>query len=303
MVLVQRRDSFRKILTLETKAAPFILLLPLLITLLTVTVFPTVFAFSVSLMNYKLDSPVHVFQGFANYVRILSDLRFWNGMKNTLVFSASAIVLEISLGMVLASLLNQKIHGRSFLRTAMLIPMISTPVVISLLWILFLNPQYGLVNYLFSLVRLPLQVWLATPSQALWALVLIDVWEWTPFAILVLMSGMQSISEELYEAAQIDSANQFQTFMHITLPSLRPFILVVAVFRFMDSFKWFDTFAVVTKGGPGISTENWSFYAYSVAFEFFDMGYSAALGVIMLIVVTAISQMLLKRVFQTATWD
>jgi len=287
----------REILTLETKHAPFILLTPLVLTLLLVTIFPTFYALSVSFMDFKLDSAIRTFSGFNNYLRIFVDRRFWNGFQNTLTFTLGAIFFQILIGMIIALFLNRQIFAVGVLKTIILIPMISTPVVISLLWVLLLNPQYGLLNYFFDVLNLQPQNWLGNKGQALGALILIDVWEWTPFAVLVFLAGLQSIPDEVFEAAEIDGARSHQKFLFITLPSIKPFILIVAVFRFMDAFKWFDTFAVVTKGGPGISTENWSLYGYINAFEFFDMGYSAGIGVIMLIVATIFTQTALKRIF------
>ncbi len=289
--------GLKRHLVLESKYAPLVLLLPLIAALLFTTLFPTIYALGTSMTDFKLDSSVRNFAGLDNYVRIFSDLRFWNGLKNTLIFTIGAISLEIVLGMAISILLVRISFGSNLLKSVILIPMISTPVVISLMWSLLLNPQFGLLNYLLDIIGLPPQNWLALKGQALWALILIDVWEWTPFAVLVLMAGLQSIPEEMYEAGAIDGAKPWQAFRYITIPFLQPFILVVTVFRFMDAFRWFDTIAVVTKGGPGVSTENWSYYGYITAFKHLDMGYSAALGIIMLIVVISVSQMLIKRIF------
>ncbi len=294
---VSRKARIIQTITLERKSAPLLLMLPLIITLLAITVFPIIYAVRTSLMHYELDSAVRGFNGFKNYIKIFFDLRFWNGFKNTMVFTFGAISCEIVIGMGISLLLNKNPSGSSALKTLFLIPMISTPVVISLMWVLILNPQFGLINFFLKGLGLPPQAWLANTGQAMMALIMIDVWEWTPFAILVFIAGLQSISQEIYEASAIDGANPWQNFRYITLPSLRPFILIVTVFRFMDAFRWFDTIAVVTKGGPGISTENWSFYGYISAFQRLDMGYSAALGVIMLIIVISVSQFFIKRVF------
>lgn len=285
-------------LQLETKYAPFILLIPLLVTLLVITVFPIIYALITSFQDFRLDASTKSFIGFRNYLTIITDLRFWNGLKNTLTFSFGAIIFELFIGLIISLLLVRSCFGSSVLKSLILIPMVSTPVVISLIWILLLNPQFGLLNYFFSLLHIPPQSWLASPKQAMWALILVDVWEWTPFAVLVLIAGLQSIPEELYEAAAIDGAKSFQAFRFITLPYLEPFILIVMVFRFMDAFRWFDTIAVITKGGPGISTETWSYYGYITAFKHLDMGYSAALGVIMLFTVVFISQLFIKRIFR-----
>ena len=289
-------NQIRETLCLENRYARVVLLTPAVVILAAITIVPIIYALSVSLTEYQLDSSIREFAGLRHYARALGDARFWNGLGNTIEFSIGALLFEIVLGMAIALGMNRIRWASGLMRSLIIIPMLSTPVVVALLWILMLSPQYGLINYLFSVIGLPPQTWLSEPRYALWALIFVDVWEWTPFAVLILYAGLQSIPPEIYEAAEIDGAGPFQTFSKVTFPSLEPFILVVAVFRFMDAFRWFDTIAVITKGGPGNSTETWSLYGYFTAFEFLDMGYSAALGVLMLLVVIVTCQFIIKRV-------
>ena len=294
-------NQIRETLCLENRYAQVVLLAPAAAILAGITVVPIIYALGVSFTEYQLDSTIREFAGLRHYARALGDSRFWNGLGSTVKFAIGALLFEIVLGMVIALGMNRIRWGSGLMRSLIIIPMLSTPVVVALLWILMLNPQYGLINYLFGVIGLPPQTWLSEPKYALWALVLVDIWEWTPFAVLILFAGLQSIPPEIYEAAEIDGAGAFQIFLRVTFPSLQSFILVVTVFRFMDAFRWFDTIAVITKGGPGSSTETWSLYGYFTAFEFLDMGYSAALGVLMLLVVIFTCQFIIKRVLTGET--
>lgn len=140
------------------------------------------------------------------------------------------------------------------------------------------------------------QSWLAHESTAIWALVVVDVWEWSPFVALVLLAGLQSLPNEPYEAAEVDGASKWQAFVHLTLPLMKPYIIIAIIFRFMDLFRWFDTIYVMTKGGPGTATETLNMFGYLTGFEFLNMGYAAVIGIIMLIIIIVVSQTIIKRV-------
>ncbi|KLU59075.1 trehalose transport system permease protein SugA [Peptococcaceae bacterium CEB3] len=289
--------TIRRVLTLETRLAPFQLLGPLIIVLFAITIFPTVYAIWASTLYWHLDVSAKHFVGIANFQHMFYDLRFWNAFKNTAIFTVGSLICELVLGMAIALLMVNSHFGSRLSKSLILIPMLSTPVVVGLMWVLLYDPQFGLLNYLFNLVGLPRQSWLASEHYALVALIVIDIWEWTPFVVLILMAGLQSLPSDIYEAARCDGAGAWQAFRNVTLPLMKPFISIALVFRFMDAFRWFDTIYVVTKGGPGIATENWSMYGYLTGFSYLNMGYSAAMGVVMLIVIIAISQLIIKRLF------
>lgn len=281
--------------TLETASAYRLLLAPLVVLLLAITVVPTLFAIYTSTHDYRLTELDKDFIGISNFVDVLKDGRFWGSFKTTSLYIVGALIPELILGLILAMLLQRNFRGNKLAKSLFLLPTITTPVVIGLIWIMMYDPQFGIINYIFHSLGLPGQTWLSNPKTALWVLVSIDIWEWTPFVALILYAGLQSVPNEPYESASVDGANRLQTFFHLTLPFLTPYLVIACIFRLMDTFKWFDTIYVMTKGGPGTSTETLNMYAYLTGFKFLDMGHAAAIGIIMLVVITVLSQIIAKK--------
>jgi len=187
-------NRLRKALTLETKSAPVILLTPIFVFLLAITIFPLIYAIATSFQYFHLSDPLgRSFVGFKNYAYLLEDPRFWNSLKNTFQFITFSLLFEITLGFVLALLLNQKFRGAGMAKTMVLLPMITTPVVVALIWVMILDPQFGIFNYLMGQLGLKPQTWLSQENTALWVIIGVDVGEWTPFVALVLLSGLQSL--------------------------------------------------------------------------------------------------------------
>lgn len=295
-VTKSQKNRIVSLLTLETKSAPKILMGPIVVFLLAITVFPTVYALYISSHNYHLADPLgRKFVGLGNFMTLFTDPRFWNAFKNTSIFMGGSLILEIILGFILALLIAKNFRGSSIVKSVFLLPTITTPVVVGLIWIMLYDPQFGIINYVLSFFMEP-QAWLANERTAIWALVVVDVWEWSPFVALVLLAGLQSLPNEPYEAAEVDGASKWMTFLHLTLPLMKPYILIALIFRFMDLFRWFDTIYVMTKGGPGTATETLNMFGYLTGFEFLNMGYAAAIGIVMLIVIIIVSQTIIKRV-------
>ena len=283
------------IFSLETKAAPKLLLLPIVIFLLSLTVFPLIYAILTSLQYYVLSDPLAKrFIWLQNYTKMLYDGRFWNSLVNTFHFIAVSLTLEMVLGIIMALLLARKFLGSGLAKTLLLLPTITTPVVVGLIWIMLYDPQFGLINYLLVELGFHPQAWLDSEKSAMWALIIVDVWEWTPFVALVLLAGLQSLPVEPYEAAMVDGASPFQRFIHLTLPLLKPYLIIAFLIRFMDAFRWFDTIYIMTKGGPGTATETVNMYGYLTGFNFLNMGYAATLGITMLVLITFISTLVVK---------
>lgn len=198
--------------------------------------------------------------------------------------------------MGLALLLNQELKGRGLLRSFILLPMMCTNVVIGLMWRLLLNYQYGLVNYyLGRLGFLPVE-WLSSPDVAMASVVLVDVWNTTSFVALMLLAGLQSLPDEPYEAARIDGASPIQSFFYLTLPLLKPIILVTLLWRFIDTFRIFDVVYLLTAGGPARATETVSIYIYRYGFQSFNLGVSAASSFIMLLIMLVVAGFLVKTI-------
>lgn len=282
------------------KIEPAFYIAPAFIVLAVILLYPLGYALWLSfhqwtLRTFKQGIP---FIGFQNYADLFSNPDFLNSLKVTFTFVILAISFELILGMALALLLNREIKGKGLFRSMILLPMMCTNVVIGLMWRLLLNYQYGLVNYyLGQLGILPVE-WLSSPQVAMASVVLVDVWNTTSFVALMLLAGLQSLPEEPYEAAKVDGASSRQTFLHLTLPLLKPIILVVLLWRFIDTFRIFDVIYLLTAGGPARATETVSIYVYRYGFQSFNLGVAAASSFIMLVIMLIIAGLLARSIGQ-----
>jgi multiple sugar transport system permease protein len=226
-----------------------------------------------------------------NFARLLSDQFFLAALGHTLVYAASALSLEFFLGLGLAVLMNNRLRGRGLFRAALLVPMMLPTVVAGVVWRLMLNPNFGAINGTLKGMGLNTAAltWTSSPRLAMLSVVAVDVWQWTPFMFLILLAGLQAIPQEPYEAALIDGSSAWQTFRHVTLPLLKPAILVALLLRTMDLLRVFDQVFILTEGGPGFATETISLYIYRTAFRFSDFGYAAAMSFVLLIITNIVS--------------
>ncbi len=285
----------------KEKTTGWLLLIPALVVLGFVFVYPIMRAFWLSLFAENLGTELEpVFTGLNNYGRMIGDGRFWVSMWNTTVFTLFSVGLELVLGMLTALVLNRSFRGRSIVRTIALIPWALPTAVMGLAWAWIFNDQFGVVNDL--LLRLGLIEtginWLGQPTLAMAALIIADVWKTTPFISIILLAGLQSIPEDLYEAHAIDGANAWQSFYQITLPLIMPQVLIALLFRFAQAFGIFDLVQVMTGGGPAGTTETVSIYIYSTVMRYLDFGYGAAMVVItflLLIIAVAITAWFLSK--------
>src|SRR6185312_17467437 len=227
----------------------------------------------------------------ANFARLASDQFFLAALAHTLFYATAALTVEFLLGLGLAVLMNSKLRGRGFFRALLLIPMMLPAVVVGVVWRLLLNPNYGPINSGLRAAGMntDLLTWTATPKLAMFSVILVDCWQWTPFMFLVLLAGLQAIPQEPYEAAMIDGASAWQTFRHVTLPLLRPAMLIALLLRTMDLLRVFDQIFILTEGGPGLATETLGLYIYRTAFRFSNFGYAAAMSFVLLIITNIIS--------------
>ncbi len=269
---------------------PFIL--PALIVVLAVIVFPWVFTIWMSLNEWKITSGAS-FVGMENYIRLPGDPRFVESVVHTIWFTFLAVVLPLILGLLAALVFHSSFPLRGFLRGIFVMPMMATPVAIALVWTMMFHPQLGVLNYLLSLVGIPPQLWVFHPASVIPSLVLVETWQWTPLVMLILLGGLASIPTEPYESALIDGANGWQMFRYITLPLLTPFLMIAAIIRSIDAVKSFDIIYAITQGGPGTASETINLYLYSVAFAYYDVGYGSAIAVVFFILVVALALLLL----------
>lgn len=249
---------------------------PALALLAAVAIYPILAASWMSLHRIILVFGEERFVGLDNYRFLVSDARFWGALGNTLYFSLVAVTVELLLGLAIALLLDLAMRGRALLRAAVLLPWAITTVVSAKIWAFLFNPEYGLVTRVLPGQELN---WLGTPGLAMHAAILVDVWKTTPFMALLLLAGLQGIPRDVYRAARVDGASQWQIFRRITLPLLKPAIAVAVLFRALDAFRVFDAVYVLTDGGPANTTETLSIYAYKTLMRSGDFGYGSALSV------------------------
>jgi multiple sugar transport system permease protein len=277
-------------------------LLPALIATLAVIIVPLFFSFGVSFYHYVLTEPRNIyFDGFVNFARALRDPTFADSLRTTAIYGVGSVTVELVLGMMFALVVTGLTRGQGILRTAMLVPMFITPTVVAFMWRFILHGDLGIMNYLLRSVGLPGPVWLGTPILALASVMLVDIWRNTPFMFLVYLAGMQSLPTELYEAASVDGATPWQQFLRVTLPMLRPLILVSLIIRGMDALREFDTIFIMTGGGPGNATETIALATYRYSFRNYDMGLGSAVsyvifGVVFLLSLVFVRQMQKSRV-------
>lgn len=272
---------------------PALFLAPALAVLLALSIYPLIYSVTISLQQ---ETAAGITWGVGNFARLFSDNFFWTAMGHTFVYAAAALTCEFLLGLGLALLLNNQIRGRSFFRASLLVPMMLPTVVVGVVWRLMLNPNFGAVNGTLKQFGIDTEslTWTASQKLAMLSVIAVDVWQWTPFVFLVLLAGLQAIPQEPYEAALIDGSNRLQTFWHVTLPLLKPSILIVLLLRTMDLLRVFDQIFILTEGGPGFATETISLYIYRAAFRFFDFGYAAAMSFVLLALTNVISAVYIK---------
>lgn len=265
-----------------------IFLVPGMTVLAVILVYPLAYSLGLSFYNYYLPVPRTTFVGLDNFRFILADDAFWEALGVTARFTGAAVAIEVVLGIAVALLLDTRIPCRRFVNTVVLLPMAITPAVAGLLMRWMFESNWGLVNYFLGLIGVRGPGWTGDPAWALWSIIFADVWQNTPFVILVVYAGLQSVPVEPLEAAMVDGASRAQTLAHVVFPFLRPLVLFVLIIRSMDAFRIFDQVFVMTGGGPGTATQTITFYNYVMAFRQLRMGRASALGVITLLILSLV---------------
>jgi len=269
----------------------FLMTLPALLTLTALIIFPLGYLLYTTMLKvnrFTPDVPAK-FVGLQNYVTVFNDRYMLTAIGNTFFFVFVSVAIELVIGMAVALLIYRPLKGRILLRTLLLAPVMIAPVVAALQWRWLYTDQYGVINYVLSLVGIQGPLWLADPKIAMWSIIIVDIWITFPFMMLVLEAGLTSVSEELIESAEVDGANYWQRFFSIILPIISPTILVVILIRVMDAFRIFDTIYVLTRGGPGVVTETVSTYAYRIAFTNLNFESAGALSVLATLIVAIFS--------------
>jgi multiple sugar transport system permease protein len=264
--------------------------IPALILMSIVTIYPVLHVLYLSFHRKLLIFDISKFVMFENYMFLIHDDRFWNALKNTAYFTFISVSIELVLGLCIALLLQRSFKFKGLLRAVVLIPWAVPTVVSARMWEWMYNTDFGIVNYIFGTTI----NWLGNPFWAIHAAIFMDVWKTTPFVAILLIAGLQVIPQELYHAAKIDGARSGAIFRSITLPLLKPIILVVLIFRTLDAFRVFDAVYVLTGGGPANTTETLSIYAYKVLFQTLQFGFGATISVVIFFCTGCISVFYIK---------
>ncbi len=285
---------------IQSRYLPYALVAPALAVLAVAVVYPIGFNLFASVHRWNLltsDGP-EAFVGLNGMASILADGAFWHSVRVTMTITIAAVALEFGLGLALALLVNEDIRGARLLRTLIVAPIMATPLVVALIFRLMWHGEFGVINYGTSLFGFPPVAWLSQPTTALVAVVTTEVWHNTSFVFLVLLGALQMLPSEPYEAATIDGASWLQKLRYITLPLLKPAILVALLFRTVFAIRMFDEIWVLTRGGPENATESISLLLYKSAFEVFDVAHAAGLSILLLVLTSLLALVMVKTLYR-----
>jgi len=277
------------------------MVLPTALVILALGIVPLLYSLALSFQRRDLQHPnADQFVGLANYSTALADPRVWASMLNTLALVVGGVALEFLLGLGLALVLVNELRGKRFFIPILMLPVMMVPVVVALTWRMLWDNQYGAINQILSWIagREVNIIWLAYKNTAMIAILITQVWQWTPFMFLVLLAGLTAVNRDLYEAAALDGASWWASFRDITLPGIAHVIAVAILFRLLDAFKIFDLVFILTQGGPGTATETISWYIYQLGYKFFNMGYGAAVSYLLVIFLTVAATLYVGRFFR-----
>lgn len=265
-------------------------MLPAAVALALVLAVPLGYSFIVSFFDTNLKrAGIGNFVGLGNYIRALQDSYFIGSAWTTVKFTICVVLAEFILGLVIALLLNSNIRGKNLYFSIIIIPMMITPIAVGLTWRLLLHSNLGIVNYLLSFLGVSEKAWLADPSLALGTVMFIDVWQQVPYMVLVILAGLVTLPTEPYEAAAIDGATRMQTFCRLTIPMMMPTFTVVVLLRAITALKTYDLVYVLTRGGPGTTTEVISYHIYQQAFRYTEIGQASAMSYLLMLFIVPLA--------------
>jgi multiple sugar transport system permease protein len=272
-------------------------LLPALVYLMLLAIFPLVWTLTLSLTRWNANTMERPeFIGLGNFRYFLfEDPRFWHDLRFTAMYVGIAVSVELLLGLLLASLLSQSFRGKNFFRVIFLIPMACPPIAVAFLWRMMLHPDIGVINSALQAIGLGAVKWTTSPAVAPFTIIMVDIWEWTPFMFLALLAALQALPTELYQSAAVDGATSWQMFRGITLPLITPMIITVSLIRAIDAFKLFELVFGITGAGPGGATESLSYYVYLIGMKWFKLGRGSAISWLFVVVLIGLALILISR--------
>jgi multiple sugar transport system permease protein len=275
----------------------WLLVAPAVVLILLLTVYPLGYSIWVDFVNYDAQVPGHRFVGLDNFRAVIEDPIARQALWHTAFLSAGAVALELALGLLLALSMVKAFFGRRLLITLFILPLFIAPVIVGQFWSLLLTEPYGPANWLLTqLLGHDVHInWTTSTPGNYVSIILADAWQWTPFMFVIILAGLSSIPEELYEAADLDGAKPLRAFFFVTLPLVMPIILLAVTFRLLDAVKLFDVIYVLTGGGPGTDTYTASFYLYQQGYQLFHLGPATAGSWLFLLIVTVCASFLVRR--------
>ncbi len=273
------------------KILSWVFLMPVVITLLIAAFIPLGYGFVLSFYKYKLNMPsIPIrFVGLQNYIDIFSDELFRQSLSNNILFAVLSVSIEMFLGIIIAMLLSDDNKLSRTMTTVLLIPMIIAPVASGTLWRMMLDRTFGIINYLISFIGIEAVSWLGDPTIAIYTIVFVDIWQFTPYVAILILSSIKAIPRSFMDSARVDGASPWKLFWKIILPISSPVIIVVMMVRFIDAFKVFDTIFVMTQGGPGNATEMLPTYIYRQGIKFFKVGYSSSTAILFVLTMSMVA--------------
>lgn len=271
-------------MTRLSKIRPYLMVLPAFLVLFCFAILPIFYMFFLSLFRWNMMSSM-TFAGLKNYIELFQNEGFLQALRNTLIFVVWGVTFNVGLALLLALFLRKKMLLNRFLQSVVFAPHVISLVSIAFIWLWFMDPDFGLLNYLISLLGIPPSRWLNSPSTALNSLVIVAVWKGLGYDTLIILSGLQSIPKYLYEAAAMDKAKGFSSFTRITLPMLSPTLFFVILVNIIGYFKVFETIQIMTQGGPMNSTSTLVYYIYEYGFQYFKIGYASSAGVVLMVLI------------------
>jgi multiple sugar transport system permease protein len=293
--VAQRRVAVPSFWAREQARTLLLMLLPSVVTLVLVVAYPTFSLVHASLQSWNLFAGERTFVGLSNFETILRDPIFRRSLARTSVYTVACVSVEVTFGFALGAAFNRELRGVGFLRTLLIAPLLIAPVATGLIWRFMYEPSIGVVNQLLEAVGFRPVLWISSISLALFSVGVVEVWQWTPFAFLVLLAGMQAIPESLDEAAQLDGASWLRRFWYVQRPLLMPLVSVIVLIRSIDVFRTFDLIYVMTRGGPGNATYLLSFYNYVLGFTQFQMGTASAAALLIMLIAGGFTSVLLGQ--------
>ena len=288
-----------KISSISQKKLALILIIPAVVVIFGIVIYPLLNALYQSFFNTNLAYPqLTKFIGLGNYLSVFKDIYFWKSIYNTVYFTVISMILELIFGFIVALTLNEKFFMKWLVRTLIIIPWAIPPVVNATVWKWIANSEYGSLNSILSSLGIikEYRIWLSNPFWSMMAVILADVWKYTPLVAIMFLAALQTIPEDLYEAAKIDGASSFRRTMSITIPLIKPTIIVVLILRTFEAFKVFDLIFVMTRGGPAFKTTVISYFTYLETFSQLNIGRGSAIAYIIVVFMSVLSYLYIRSI-------